>query len=92
MDPYEGASIYMIDIFGSFWATLTAYYFGIVLVLTAGLIATNLLDRVTRKGSGDGNDKKVDTDTAENTEINKKSDSHTDGVTDDSSFSPEGGV
>ena len=39
MDPYDGASIYMIDIFGGFWATLVAYYFGVLLVLTVGMQA-----------------------------------------------------
>ena len=37
MDPYGGASIYMIDIFGSFWATVVAYYLGVLLVLTIGM-------------------------------------------------------
>ena len=37
MDPYGGASIYMLDIFGSFEATLVAYYLGVLLVLTLGM-------------------------------------------------------
>ena len=49
MDPYGNASIYMIDIFGSFEATLVAYYFGVVLVLTVGMQGVALLDRVTAK-------------------------------------------
>lgn len=39
MDPYGQASIYMIDIFGSFEATLAAYLLGVMLVLTLGLQA-----------------------------------------------------
>ena len=49
MDPYGGASIYMLDIFGSFWATLVAYYFGVALVLTVGLQAAYLLESGTAK-------------------------------------------
>ena len=37
MDPYGNYSIYMIDIFGSFEATLVAYYLGVLLVLTVGM-------------------------------------------------------
>ena len=47
MDPYGGASIYMLDIFGSFWATLVAYYFGVALVLTVGMQVAYLLERGT---------------------------------------------
>lgn len=49
MDPYGSPSIYMIDIFGSFEATLVAYYFGVVLVLTIGMQGVGLLDRFTSK-------------------------------------------
>lgn len=58
MDPYNGASIYMIDIFGDFWATLIAYYFGVLLVLTIGMQAgygiKRLVDGVNVE-TGDGN-------------------------------------
>ena len=37
MDPYDGASIYMIDILGSFEATLVAYLACVLLVLTLGM-------------------------------------------------------
>ena len=37
MDPYGNYSIYMIDIFGSFGATLAAYLLGVMLVLTLGM-------------------------------------------------------
>ena len=37
MDPYGDYSIYMIDIFGSFEATLVAYIMGVMLVLTLGM-------------------------------------------------------
>ena len=37
MDPYGNYTIYMIDIFGSFEATLAAYLLGVVLVITLGL-------------------------------------------------------
>jgi len=37
MNPYGGYKIYMIDIFGSFPATLFAYLLGVLLVLTIGM-------------------------------------------------------
>lgn len=37
MDPYGDYSIYMIDIFGSFEATLVAYLLGVLTVLTVGM-------------------------------------------------------
>lgn len=43
MDPYGNFSIYMIDIFGSFEATLAAYYLGIFLVLTLGMQLNKLM-------------------------------------------------
>ena len=49
MDPYGTAKIYMLDLFGGFWATLVAYYFGVVLVLTVGYQAVNMLERFTAK-------------------------------------------
>ena len=49
MDPYGSPSIYMLDVFGSFWATLVAYYFGVVLVLTVGIQGAGMLDRITTK-------------------------------------------
>ena len=49
MDPYGGASIYMLDIFGSFTATIIAYYLGVVLVLTVGMQCVSLLDSISAK-------------------------------------------
>ena len=49
MDPYGSPSIYMLDIFGSFWATLAAYYVGVVLVLTLGLQSVSALDKMTAR-------------------------------------------
>lgn len=49
MDPYGSASIYMLDIFGSFWSTLAAYYLGVVLVLTVGMQGVAMLERFTAK-------------------------------------------
>lgn len=49
MDPYGTPAIYMIDIFGSFLATVIAYYFGVVMVLTVGLQATYMLERATAR-------------------------------------------
>ena len=37
MDPYGDYTIYMIDIFGSFEATLIAYLLGVLVVLTLGM-------------------------------------------------------
>ncbi len=36
MNPYGDYSIYMFDLFGNFYATLIAYYFGIAVVLIFG--------------------------------------------------------
>lgn len=47
MNPYGDYSIYMIDIFGSFEATLAAYYIGVLLVLTIGMQVGALLDKLT---------------------------------------------
>ncbi len=49
MDPYGKYTIYMIDIFESFEATLVAYIIGVGVVLLFGLQLTFLLDRVTKK-------------------------------------------
>lgn len=49
MDPYGHYSIYMIDIFGTFEATLLAYYLGIILVLTVGLQVCYLLDKLAKR-------------------------------------------
>ena len=46
MDPYGKYSIYMIDIFGSFEATLAAYYLGVLVVLTLGLQVGHLLNKI----------------------------------------------
>lgn len=51
MDPYGNARIYMLDLFGGFWATLIAYYFGVVLVLTVGYQGVSMLDRFISKMS-----------------------------------------
>ena len=47
MDPYGNYTIYMIDIFGSFAATLAAYYLGIMVVLLLGVQFGRLLYRLT---------------------------------------------
>lgn len=49
MDPYGDYSIYMIDIFGSFEATLVAYYIGVLLVLTIGMQVNAGLDKLSAK-------------------------------------------
>lgn len=49
MDPYGTAKIYMLDLFGSFEATLVAYYFGVMLVLIVGMQSVYALDRLTAK-------------------------------------------
>ena len=49
MDPYGNASIYFFDIFGSFWATLAAYYLSVAVVLTAGMQASYFIDKLTAK-------------------------------------------
>ena len=67
MDPYGSASIYMLDIFGSFFATLVAYYFGVVLVLIVGMQWVAILDRITARFF-DGHRKAEDTEIGENHE------------------------
>ena len=51
MNPYGGFSIYMIDIFEEFWATLLAYYVGVFLVLSIGFGFNYLANKLN------GNDK-----------------------------------
>ena len=46
MDPYGNYTIYMIDIFGSFEATLVAYLLGVLLVLTIGMQFGYLLNKL----------------------------------------------
>ncbi len=48
MNPYGNYSIYWVNIFGSFWATLVAYYLGILVVLTLGLQSGYLLEKLLR--------------------------------------------
>ena len=49
MNPYGDYSIYMIDIFGSFEATLIVYYVGVLLVLTIGWQVNFGLEKLTTK-------------------------------------------
>lgn len=44
MCPYGGFSIYFIDIFEEYWATLLAYYVGVFLVLSVGFMANAFLN------------------------------------------------
>lgn len=46
MDPYGEYSIYFIDIFGTFEATLIAYLLGVLTVLTVGMEAGYLFERM----------------------------------------------
>ena len=48
MDPYGNYSIYMIDIFGTFEATLIAYLLGVLVVLTVGMQAGYVMQKLTR--------------------------------------------
>ena len=49
MDPYGNYSIYMLDIFGTFEATLLAYLLGVLGVLTIGMQSGALLNAVLDK-------------------------------------------
>ena len=49
MDPYGNYSIYMIDIFGSFGATLAAYLLGVLLVLIIGMQSGYFLNKMVSK-------------------------------------------
>lgn len=46
MDPYGNYGIYMIDIFGTFEATLVAYLAGVLVVLTLGMQTGALFDKL----------------------------------------------
>ena len=46
MCPYGGFSIYFLDIFEEYWATLLAYYVGVFLVLSGGFFGNALLNRI----------------------------------------------
>lgn len=46
MDPYGDFTIYMIDVLGSFWATLLAYLLGVMVVLSVGMQFGHLLFRL----------------------------------------------
>ena len=46
MDPYGEYAIYFIDIFGTFEATLLAYFLGVLTVLTLGMEAGYLFERM----------------------------------------------
>ena len=46
MDPYGAYSIYFMDLFGTFEATLIAYLLGVMVVLTLGMQSAYLLDRL----------------------------------------------
>lgn len=48
MDPYGNYSIYFIDIFGSFGATLIAYLIGVLLVVTIGMEAGAVIYRIVQ--------------------------------------------
>ena len=49
MDPYGDYSIYMLDIFGSFGATLAAYLLGVLVVLIVGMQAGYGLNKAVSK-------------------------------------------
>ena len=49
MDPYGDYSIYMLDIFGSFGATLIAYYLGVLVVLTLGMQIGYVVNKMVSK-------------------------------------------
>ena len=65
MDPYGNATIYMIDIFGSFEATLVAYYLGVLLVLTLGMQigygVQRLVEKVNAEDSLENGEQAADT-------------------------------
>ena len=46
MDPYGDFTIYMVDILGSFWATLLAYLLGVMVVLSLGMQFGYLLNKL----------------------------------------------
>lgn len=64
MDPYGDYHIYMIDIFGSFPATLIAYLCGVAVVLTVGMQFSKLIDRISAKTAENTDDEGAETHTA----------------------------
>ena len=65
MDPYGDYGIYMIDIFGSFPATLAAYYLGIFVVLGLGMHSGAFVSKMVDRIFGE-NRNKQHTDTENN--------------------------
>ena len=63
MDPYGEYSIYFIDIFGSFEATLAGYLVGILLVVTIGMQTLMLISRIVYPKSKEP--KPLDTESTE---------------------------
>ena len=49
MNPYGSYSIYFLDIFGSFWATLVAYVIGVFLVITLGMQIMHIFCSIVSK-------------------------------------------
>lgn len=47
MCPYGGFSIYYLDIFEEYWATLLAYYVGVFLVLSGGFFVNAILNKAS---------------------------------------------
>lgn len=52
MDPYGGASIYMLDIFSSFEATLLAYLLGVLVVIILGWQLGGILNKLVISAHG----------------------------------------
>ncbi len=67
MDPYGNYSIYMIDIFGSFWATFAAYLLGVLVVITLGMQGGYLLMKLIAMGNADTEVKAQDSADGEET-------------------------
>ena len=74
MDPYGDYTIYMIDIFGSFEATLVGYLLGVLVVLTIGmqigLLFFRLVDGV---GAGEGEGLKAQSENGQNDDTERES-------------------
>lgn len=65
MNPYGNYSIYMLDIFRSFEATLVAYLLGVFIVLLAGMQFGNLLNKLVGSDDKEKDGKSDKDDSAE---------------------------
>ena len=68
MNMHGGYSIYFMDIFNTFWATLAAYLVGVLLTVTVGFLIAIFIDRISRtKKHGEEAEASIEHPSAEET-------------------------